>query len=440
MLRYGNVINVDNDVQALEKMRRRWEGRARTTTTTTTTTRRRRMEIRNDIEEESDANYYDDDDDGESSGKMEWICIDYGSDESCESAMDGVYRRLMDADRRTAGSSSSSCVGDGDESGGGGCFDLVLDKSTLDCLLCAETSIVARFLCEVYRALRPPPPPPHHSPPSLASHADDDRDIDVSRDKTPRRIWGGAYVLVSFHPVEFVEKLLMRLPGADWHVEHEVIRREVEDVAPVNGGVVHVVVEDEVDHDASNDIATPAGEANCPPSSYAWSSGTFRPDENYRKTVNVYTCRRCRSTRADADDYAPLCPAAGNLRLDREEVRMHVERTCDEWYRATNPMLTSEREGELRAAFKRMAAKMNTTGDDRGGKDAAELSSCDDVMLDLETCYEIIFTAAEKEHLAYEHFIEDWRAYCLRGDSDDSSHDEERMTVSTALDFLTEMQ
>ena len=38
----------------------------------------------------------------------------------------------------------------------GGCFDLVLDKSTLDCLLCAETSVVAQFLCEVYRALRIP--------------------------------------------------------------------------------------------------------------------------------------------------------------------------------------------------------------------------------------------------------------------------------------------
>jgi hypothetical protein len=379
VLRYGNVINVDNDMRALEKMQRRWEGR--------------QTYRENDC---TGASASDRNDGG--MGNMEWKCLDFNSDESCMSAMEGVYRRLM---RHTA----ATC----DEPGG--CFDLVLDKSTLDCLLCAETTVVARFLCQVYRALRVPPPPPSNS----------SRDIGASSEYS----WGGVYVLVSFHPAEFVENLLKRLPGADWHVEHEVIQREVEDITLENG----VRAVDEVDHHSNNSTE----KVTTSPSSSAWSSGTFQPDENYRRTVNVFTCRRCcaQSTK----DEASLLPA---YILDREQVRMHIERTCDEWYQATNPMVTSEREEQLRVAFScATASKMNMTDDVRGG-DYAELSRAD-VTLDLKTCYDIIFTEAEKEHLAYEHFLEDWCAYCCRGEGDDSIH-QNGMTVAIALDFLKEMQ
>ncbi|KAL3809594.1 hypothetical protein ACHAXA_005810 [Cyclostephanos tholiformis] len=366
LLRYENVINVDNDARALDGMRRRWEGM-----------RPHRITEGRDGADDSDMN-------GGCSGNnnMEWIYLDFNSDEACRLAMDGVYRRLHAAKR---GGSTSSC--DGDESGG--CFDLVFDKSTLDCLLCAETSVVARFLCEVYRALRVP----HNIPPTSNCN---NRDIDTSSEFSPR---GGVYVLVSFHPAEFVKNLLMRLPGADWHVEHEVIRREVEDVTHMHGEVDVVV--DEVDHDPSY--------YNAP-------------------TEQVVTATK---------DSAVLLPAS-NL-LDCEEVRMHIEGTCDEWYQATNPMVTSEREEQLRAAFACVpVSKMNTAGDDRGGEYDAELS-CDGVALDLKTCYEIIFTEAEKEHLAYEHFVEDWCAYCRRADRDGPIY-HDGMTVSIALDFLREMQ
>jgi hypothetical protein len=254
------------------------------------------------------------------------------------------------------------------------------------------------------------------------------------------------YVLVSFHPAEFVEKLLKRLPGADWHVEHEVVRREVEDVTSLeNNGLYEV---DEVDHHESNDTATSTEEkatTSSASSSSAWSSGTFQPDENYRRTVNVFTCRRCitESTIEEGEGSSVVLPA---YILDLEQVRMHIERTCDEWYQVTNPMVTREREDQLRAAFSCAAAaskKMNVAcDDDRGGDDGAELLSrgADDVELDLKTCYDIIFTEAEKEHLVYEHFLEDWCAYCGRWDDGNESIHNEGMTVATALDFLIEMQ
>ena len=88
----------------------------------------------------------------------------------------------------------------------GGYFDLVLDKSTLDCLLCAEMDVVARFLHKVYQALGVP-----------ASTDNDPVDA-------PPSSWGEIYALVMFHLAKSVERLLTHLPGTDWHVEHEVIR------------------------------------------------------------------------------------------------------------------------------------------------------------------------------------------------------------------------
>ncbi|KAL7526780.1 hypothetical protein ACHAXR_001649 [Thalassiosira sp. AJA248-18] len=360
LLQYGHVINVDNDQHALDSMQNRWEKR-----------KPQPMDKKTNQQK--------------GMGTMEWKCLDFKSDQSCRSALDGVYRQLRQNDATTFVEP-------------GGCFDLVLDKSTLDCLLCAETNVVAQLLCEVYRALRVP------NPSSL----------------------GGVYVLVTFHPVEFVERLLTQLPGADWLVEHEIVKRAVEDINVVGIGEV-----DEVTYDSKSSKDNTI--KKCVPSSSAWSSGTFHPDENYRKTVNIFTCRRCCSLAESLTD--ELSPLPSYI-LDQEQVRRHIQRTCDEWYKTTNPMVTSEREEELRMAFLGAAAAKMKIDDEEKCNQPFSI----DVTLDLDQCYEILFTEAEKEHLSFEYFLEDWDAYCERANSDNRIMHRGGMTVAIALDFLKEMQ
>jgi len=87
---------------------------------------------------------------------------------------------------------------------------------------------------------------------------------------------GEDFVLVTFHPVEFVERILTRLPGADWQVEHEVVKREKDDLKEDGVGTI-----DEITSRSNDDGAAAAVERDViPPSSSAWSSGTFRPDES----------------------------------------------------------------------------------------------------------------------------------------------------------------
>mmetsp|Transcript_595 Transcript_595/g.1391 ORF Transcript_595/g.1391 Transcript_595/m.1391 type:complete len:117 (+) Transcript_595:637-987(+) len=49
--------------------------------------------------------------------------------------------------------------------------------------------------------------------------------------------------------------------------------------------------------------------------------------------------------------------------------------------------------------------RQNNDDDDKAG--ATETSK----FLSLEDAYEVIFTEAEREHLTYEHFLEDWVAF-----------------------------
>lgn len=375
--RYGYVINVDNDIVALNKMQRRWEDRRRPIIT----------------DEQNQ--------DGELVGqKMEWKCLDFDNDESCRSVMDDVYRRILTQSMHSTTITSDETALFHDEQLGG-CFDLVLDKSTLDCLLCSETEIVARLLCEVYRALK----------------------IPCNNTASNYHRLGGVYVLVTFHPAEFIMKLLNNLPGADWTVEYEVIQREIEDIKLVN---TVCSIENLVDDKSNNTIQTTSTE-NVSSSSSAWqSSGTFEPNENYRRTITVFTCRRDSPVKGKKEDEG-MSSLQPSFMLNMEQVRMHIERTCDDWYKATNPMVTSEREAKIRKAFvNKTVLQLN---DDN-----------EEVIIDLSTCYHILFTEAEKEHLDYDHFLEDWDAYCNEKCSDIESIRREGMTVEIALEFLEEMQ
>ena len=387
MFQYGTVINVDNDQNALDSLQRRWENRIVPSTTDGGET--------NHLQE------------GMRMGSMLWKCLDFSSDHSCRSVLDGAYCNVMENANGDEGVVDIR----------GGCIDLVLDKSTLDCLLCAETHVVAQFLCEIYRALRVPTASSPRISPSTDSN---DEATNRSTTDMPSMSWGGVYVIVTFHPVEFVDRLLTQLPGADWTVEHEIVKREVEDVKAYASCSV-----DQITSHGSNENDMEKDEAPAlSPSTSAWASGTFHPDENYRKTVNVFTCRRhCTPS---------LSPSVGDTPsyiLDKEQVLRHIERTCDEWYQETNPMVTSEREEQIRIAFQEAAGVAGKGSDDRNT-----------ALIELKQCYEILFTNAEKEHLAYEYFLEDWDAYCERMSDNNIDVCRDAMAAATALDFLKEMQ
>mmetsp|Transcript_7593 Transcript_7593/g.16419 ORF Transcript_7593/g.16419 Transcript_7593/m.16419 type:complete len:539 (-) Transcript_7593:45-1661(-) len=424
-LQYGRVVNVDNDKNALESMQRRWEKRKPPT------------QGDGDNNNNNDNNTYQS---GEKQcyGTMEWKCLDFKEDESCRTALDGAYRELLQHDNNEAFST------DDDDDPSGGCFDLVLDKSTLDCLLCAETNVVAQLLYEVYRALRVPTTSTSEN--NNPSTIDNTTSQSTAALPPPSSSWGGVYVLVTFHPPEFVERLLTQLPGANWHVEYEVIKREVDDVNEDGVWVIDEVVACGSKDDTTTTTAPTTNNEKevMLPSSSAWSSGTFHPDENYRKTVTVFTCRRlcCTQTQDEGGTTTTTSPSLPTYILDREQVRGHIARTCDDWYQTTNPMVTSEREGQLRVSFLEAAnaVKRNVTRSETTGGDGESVSD-KGVVLELKQCYETIFTDAEKEHLTYEYFLEDWDAYCERVDKDaDNIHPRDGMTVAVAIDFLKEMQ
>ena len=242
-----------------------------------------------------------------------------------------------------------------------GSFDLVVDKSTLDCTLCSDRT-TASLLVEIYRLLCPN---------------------------------GGVYLLVSFHDKALLQPLLEGLPGADWKIEHHVIKREIEDlisIKDVNSG-------NNSNHQDFERSETHKDTENERSASAAWSSGSFNPDESYRRTVNLFLCRR----QGTIDDRCAL--------PDAESVYEHVNETTNQWYKTENPMLTSTRISSLGEAF---SAR----------------------LVDLQEAYGIMFTDAEREHLTFDLFLEDWNAFLTNR----PGLPKHAVSLETAISFLDEMQ
>jgi hypothetical protein len=175
--------------------------------------------------------------------------------------------------------------------------------------------------------------------------------------------------------------LLGDCPGTDWVVTHHIIQREVEDIIGTNT--------------EKNTSIHPKSRSGTNGET-AWSTGSFQPTEEYRRTVNVMVCQR---------------QSHGEVELDREKVRLHIHETNDEWFRKTNPMLTRTRIDELQRMFQERS-------------------------LDLRMCYEILFTAAEREHLTFDYFLEDWSAFL----ENRPKLAPDTMSFETAVAFLEEMQ
>ena len=177
-------------------------------------------------------------------------------------------------------------------------FDLVVDKSTLDCTLCSDRSTAA-LLVEMYRLLGP----------------------------------NGVYLVISFHNKELILPMLRDLPGVDWQLEHFVMLRHLEDLSSTQ-------------HSKSTDhhyqppppgdlsIDPNCAEETCQPSP-VWSSGSFQPDEQYRTTVNVFLCHK----------------SSNSTRLDPEAIYEHIHRISDAWYRVHDPILTPHRRSQIEHYF-----------------------------------------------------------------------------------------
>jgi hypothetical protein len=108
-----------------------------------------------------------------------------------------------------------------------------------------------------------------------------------------------------------------------------------------------------------------------------------------------------------------LCRRRGDStsELDRAAVYNHINETNDKWFKDSNPMLTAKRKEELYQAF-------------------------DTNLLDLPQSFQALFTDAEREHLSFEFFLEDWHAFLEK----DADLPVDRMSFETAVQFLDEMQ
>ena len=293
-------------------------------------------------------------------------------------------------------------------------FDLVLDKSTLDCALCSNDA-TSGLLCNVYESLKPS---------------------------------GGVYFVISFHHVDFIMPLLKDCPGLNWDVQHHVVSREVESPAFTESlnSTYHINLDYKVfSKRADNNISEEQKDSYAhsqkvpQPSSWSQTDGTFQPDEQYGKYVNVFICtKRLSSSSCLGDD----------VNLDRNQVRMHIHDCNDRHFKEHNPMVTHVRKERIKHLFLEEIQKVETTEEQSGGVQTIYLPTsnsehCNDNfllesnILSLQTCYNILFTEAEKEHLPFEYFMEDFIAF---QENHDSLIDMKGMNFDNAILFLEVMQ
>lgn len=113
-----------------------------------------------------------------------------------------------------------------------------------------------------------------------------------------------------------------------------------------------------------------------------------------------------------------ICHKQQHRTLDWDKVQNHIEEINNTWYQTLNPLLSDERRLQLEQAFGFEGSDSTTT------------------TKDLPEAYQILFTQGERENLLYDHFLEDWEAYCETHSIDSP----DKMSLDTALDFLQEMQ
>lgn len=227
---------------------------------------------------------------------------------------------------------------------------------------------------------------------------------------------GGTYLVISFHEADLLLPLLRDLPGAQWNVTRTTMNRQVErlDSKKRNDNAKEI-------NGNSEELAT-VSDTNSSPSSkplnviMATKVDTFPELSDVVKMGNETNINN--TNNASHGDQQISSPHHLNFSV----LCQHVHRVNDAWFQQSQPLLTRQREDYLRTVFMK--------------------------PLQLTQAYNLLFTAAEREHLTYEHFLEDWDVFCLnqQGDQIEVAEDDSNVattkTVSydTAIAFLREMQ
>lgn len=321
---YSYVLNVDNDPEVICTMKRRAED----------------TDLRN--------------------FECDYLMIDLNDERACRA---GLYCKVHE-DRK---------------------FDLVIDKSTLDCLLCSDSA--HRLLVETYGCLRE---------------------------------GRGVYCLISFHSKDLIMDILQNNDALNWEsIECFRIKREAETISGVKSDTSIPALQSlEPRCNVQIQEVCEISKSHSPPLKAlgAWKDGLFEPCRAYATEVNVFICRKAHT---EFDMTTKSIYAVG-MRL-----KSHIHVCLDTWFKETNPMLSVKRESNIRQSFQ------------------SALSNKGYKKLHLKEVYKLLFEEEEKEHYSFEYFMDDWSEFiCIHNDKDKvASHDHnETADVEIALKFLEAMQ
>mmetsp|Transcript_3352 Transcript_3352/g.3990 ORF Transcript_3352/g.3990 Transcript_3352/m.3990 type:complete len:506 (-) Transcript_3352:16-1533(-) len=413
-LGFEKVVNVDRDYETLERMQQRWINNSReelkfidNKNDTAMTTKLKPPSSSSSLSLSSLRDSSDNNDKNnnnkQENNRMEFWCYDYTQEK-----LSNHYTQY---------------------------FDLVVDKSTLDCTLCSDSTATTSFLIEVYKSLKKP--------------------------NDENSGGGGVYLVISFHELDLLLPLLRDMPGAQWNVDHTTMERQIESIVQVsqvslagndndgncdnNGtatiGKKIVIGGEKKEGNSSNIISKPVLDHGEKKIATITSPGI-------RKPLNVLIARRI--IRHD-DEYDE---SLSSSELDFDKVCQHVQDVNDRWFQEEQPLLTNDRIQDLKHAFsiahshdhdhdcnnKNEKNHLGGKRNDRNNDNNNETTNNRSKFLSLEEAYGVIFTAAEREHLTYDHFLEDWSAF-----QNDASSDTETnyisnlsagMTCEMALHFL----
>lgn len=303
-------------------------------------------------------------------------------------------------------------------------FDLILDKSTLDCLLCSDNGTCG-LLSKVYYHLKP----------------------------------GGIYFVVTFHHMDFILPLIRDCPGLEWSdIKHYRVERRVDSPQVVskleNNLYRHDFDEiwkdiENMDHSYAQDQSQSS--ISCESifdgptfHSSAWSSGSFEPSEEYRKYVTVFICRRKIEQDCDISSFASTATLTA---FDCDAVTRHVQSCNNSYFQQNNPLVTNIRREQLRQKFVHELELVHSSSNTTLNLHMDSTKSLDyetflsKGKLPIERVYHVLFTNYERSEYDYNDFLLDWSDFQKNGQRSTMSKDDDAgVSFETALSFLEMMQ